>query len=120
MSPTELIDAYCAVWNEDNPARREQQLAAVWAKDASYTDPTVNAAGAAELLDHIASVRERRPGARVERTTQVDYHHGLARFGWHIVEADGTTLPDGLDVVTLTPDGTKLARVVGFFGPLST
>jgi hypothetical protein len=56
----------------------------------------------------------------VERTTDVDHHHGLARFGWHIVEADGTTLPDGLDVVALTPDGTKLARVVGFFGPLST
>jgi len=34
------------------------------------------------------------------------------------VQADGTALPEGLDVVWLTDDGARLARILGFFGPL--
>jgi hypothetical protein len=41
----------------------------------------------------------------------------VARFGWHVVEADGTALPEGLDVVVLDADG-RIARVIGFFGPI--
>jgi hypothetical protein len=113
-----LIDRYCEVWTEPDPGRRAELLAQVWAKDATYTDPRVHATGAAELLAHIERVLVARPGARVLRTSAVDIHHGVARFAWHVVEADGTALPDGVDIVEFTPDGKRIQRIVGFFGPL--
>jgi hypothetical protein len=95
---TELIDRYCTVWSEPSPSRRANLLAQVWADDATYTDPTVHATSSAELLTHIEKVLARRPGARVVRTSVVEVHHGVARFSWHVIQADGTSLPDGLDI----------------------
>jgi hypothetical protein len=115
---TELMDRYCAVWNEPDPNRRAELLAQVWAQDATYTDPSVHAATSEELLAHVENVRARWPGSRVVRTSAIDFHHGLARFSWHLVQADGAALPDGLDVVELSSDGTRIRRVVGFFGLL--
>jgi hypothetical protein len=47
----------------------------------------------------------------------VDLHHDVLRFAWRMVLADGRALPDGIDFGELGPDG-KLARIVGFFGPV--
>ncbi|GLS31835.1 SnoaL-like domain-containing protein [Mesorhizobium albiziae] len=117
LDVTQLIDRYCAVWNEADPARRKALLNAVWADGATYTDPRADTAGADELLAHIARVRESRPGARILRTSTVDVHHDVARFGWSLVEADGTERP-GLDIALLSPDGRRIERIIGFFGPL--
>jgi hypothetical protein len=119
--PTEieaLIDTYCAAWSDPDPRRRRDILENVWAEGAIYTDPTVHAAGADALLVHIETVLARRPGAKVIRTSRVDAHHGVARFAWRVVQADGTMLPEGLDVAEITPDG-RIGRIVGFFGPLA-
>lgn len=116
--PIDVIDRYCAAWSDQDPDRRAALLAQVWAEEATYTDPTVHAASAAELLDHIARVLARRPGARVVRTSAVDAHHGVARFAWQMILADGTTLPEGLDIAELSPDGRRIRRIVGFFGPI--
>ena len=115
---TALIDHYCAVWNEADPVRRKALLAAVWAEGARYTDPRADTVGGDELLAHIEKIRASRPGATIARTTAVDFHHGMARFGWRVVEADGTPLPEGIDIAFLTPDGTRIARIIGFFGPM--
>ncbi len=114
----DLIDRYCAVWNDPSADQRARLLAGVWAIGATYTDPTVHAPSAEALLAHIATVLARRPGARVVRTSAVDVHHGIARFAWHVVQADGTALPDGIDIAELSSDGTRIERIVGFFGPL--
>jgi hypothetical protein len=118
MDVTELIDRYCRVWNDPDPLVRASLLASLWATGATYTDPSVHASGAAGLLAHIATVRERRPGASVLRTSAVDLHHGLARFAWHVVQADGTAVLEGLDIAYLSSDGTRIERIIGFFGPL--
>lgn len=115
---TELIDRYCAVWSEPSPTRRTELLARVWAKDATYTDPRVYAATSAELLAHIERVLAKRPGARILRTSTLDVHHGIGRFSWHVVQADGTALPDGLDIAEFSSDGQRISRIIGFFGPL--
>jgi hypothetical protein len=115
---TELIDRYCAVWSEPGSNRRTELLGKVWAHDATYTDPRVHAATSAELLAHIELVLANRPGAKVVRTSAVDIHHGVARFSWHVVQADGTALPDGLDIAEFSSDGQRIRRIVGFFGPL--
>jgi hypothetical protein len=119
MDATELIDLYCAVWNEPDAARRAECLSLIWADGASYTDPSVHASDAQALLAHIAGVRAKRPGAKVVRTSQLDSHHGVARFAWRVELADGDALPDGLDIAFLSPDGARIARILGFFGPLS-
>ena len=118
MDVSALIDRYCEAWTEPDPARRAALLESAWAEGASYTDPSVHAAGADELLAHIAGTQARRPGAKVLRTSVVDAHHGVARFAWRVVQADGTALPEGLDVALLSADGAKMERVIGFFGPL--
>lgn len=115
---TRLIDRYCAAWSEPSASRRSELLAEVWANDATYTDPRVHATTSAALLEHISRVLADRPGARVERTSAVDHHHGVARFAWRVVQADGSALPEGLDIAEFSPDGTRIRRIVGFFGPL--
>ena len=112
----QLIDAYCAVWNEPDAARRQRTLDAIWAENATYTDPRVHATGSAALVAHIEKIRAGRPGARIVRTSAVDFHHGIARFAWRLVQADGTPLPEGLDIAEVSDD-SKLLRIVGFFGP---
>lgn len=119
MNVSILIDRYCEVWSEPDGARRAELLAAVWAPNATYTDPSIHAANAAELLGHIAKVQARRPGAKVLRTSRVDEHHHMARFAWRVVKADGTELPQGTDIAFITADGAMIERIVGFFGPLT-
>lgn len=113
-----LVDAYCAVWNEPDPVRRQENLDAIWAADATYTDPRVHTVGAQALVAHIESLRAGRPGARIVRTSVVDVHHRVFRFGWRLVLADGTMLPEGVDFGELS-DEMKLQRIVGFFGLLA-
>ena len=113
-----LVDRYCLAWSDPDPARRRALLAEVLAPGARYTDPRADAATLDALAAHIDGVLAQRPGARVLRTSGIDLHHGMARFAWHVMQADGTALPEGLDVVWLSAHGTRLERVVGFFGPL--
>ena len=119
MDVSSLIDRYCEAWSEPAESRRVELLASVWGPDATYTDPSVHAANAEELLSHIAKVQARRPGARVVRTSKVDIHHGIARFAWHVVQANGTALPDGLDIAFISSEATRIERIIGFFGPLA-
>jgi hypothetical protein len=119
MDATELIDRYCEVWNLPNSEQRAEALAAVWAVDATYTDPSVHAKNGDELLAHIAMVRARRPGAKVVRVSRLDSHHGFVRFAWRVELADGTLMPEGLDIAFFTADGARIARILGFFGPLA-
>ncbi len=119
MPLTDLIDTYCAAWSNESAEQRQALLAQVWADDAAYTDPAVDLAGAEALLAHIVAIRTRYPGARIVRTSEVDCHHGVARFGWRFVLADGSSFPEGLDIAFLDSSQTRITRIIGFFGPLA-
>lgn len=119
MNVTELIDSYCRVWNEEHASTRKALLDKVWGFDAVYTDPTVASATKEQLLKHIGAVRENRPGAKIVRTTIVDCHHGVARFGWQLVRADGSRMPEGLDIAFISADGSRIERIIGFFSTLA-
>jgi hypothetical protein len=112
------IDTYCRAWSEPDPDKRRELLQEVWGERATYTDPRADISGLEELVAHIGGILAGRPGARVVRTSAVDSHHGLARFAWRVVQADGAMLPEGIDFAEVSSDG-KLSRIVGFFGPLA-
>ena len=118
MELTSLIDTYCRAWSAPTEAERSRLLDAVLSPKATYTDPTVHAEGTAELVAHIAKVIAKRPGSRVVRTSQVDQHHGIARFAWQAIEANGNELPEGIDIAFISADGSKIERIIGFFGPV--
>jgi hypothetical protein len=118
MDYTRLIDRYCEVWSEPDKERRAHLLSDVWSPGGAYTDPTIHARGCDELLLHIEKVLAKRPGTKVRRTSKVDAHHGVARFAWRAFMPDGTTLPEGLDIAFISADGTKIERILGFFGTL--
>lgn len=112
------IDIYCEAWNHTDAAERDTLLRQVWAEGATYTDPTVHAVGRQALVDHIGRVFERYPNSTIVRTSAIEVHHGLARFAWKKVLADGTSLPEGIDIAEASDDG-RLRRIIGFFGPLA-
>lgn len=115
-----LIDTYCMGWSDPSAEIRERHIRASLSDDSWYCDPrTGHRLDIAALLVHIAAVQASRPGATVLRTSLVDAHHKWARFAWHVVLLDGTTLPEGIDIVELSDDGAKLKSVLGFFGPLT-
>ncbi|RWQ62637.1 hypothetical protein [Mesorhizobium sp.] len=118
MPLTLLIDSYCAAWSDENAQQRRALLSSVWSDGATYTDPTVHATGAEELLAHIAGVLAKHPGARILRTSDVDVHHGIARFAWKFVMPDGSSFPEGLNIAFLDSSQKRITRIVGFFGPL--
>jgi hypothetical protein len=100
------------------PQQRRALLLPIWSHGATYTDPTVHTTGAEELLTHIAGIQGKHPGARILRTSDVDVHHGIARFAWKFVMPDGSSLPEGLDIAFLDARQERLTRVIGFFGSL--
>jgi hypothetical protein len=110
-----LISSYCAAWGELDAARRGRLVQQVWAESGTYTDPSVHLTGSQELVEYIGRVLKKYPGAWIERTSAVDAHHGMVRFTWRLVWADGETLIEGVDFGELSGEG-KLSRIVGFSG----
>lgn len=113
-----LIDRYCEGWSAESESERERLIRGSLANEAIYTDPRTNRLQISDLLAHISKIHLSRPGAIVRRTSNVDAHHGFARFNWCVVMQDGNTLPEGLDVIELSADGTRIRSITGFFGPL--
>jgi hypothetical protein len=124
----QVLDDYVAAWNEPDADARERLLA------ACVTDAVVMAPGYAPeapvisgreaLSAEIGTMIARRPagrGFRLARIGELSAHHGWARFGWRVVDADGAVLTvggaqiAGLDVVRAADDG-RLDQMIVFFG----
>ena len=114
---TKIVDAYLAMWNETDPARRAEHIDRAWARDGRYVDPKLEAEGRAALSDMVAAVHAGFPGHRFRRVSGIDNHHDELRFAWELVAPDGSIAVAGIDVGGLAPDG-RLQRVTGFFGEL--
>jgi hypothetical protein len=108
------VDTYLAMWNEADAVRRAELIERAWTSEAHYLDPVVEARGYDGLSDMVERVHEQFPAHRFRRTTAVDSHHGLLRFGWELVDDEGAVELSGLDVAVLADDG-RLQRIAGFF-----
>jgi hypothetical protein len=112
------IDAHLAGYCEPDRARRAELLERAWDPAGEIADPPIEAQGRDGIVELVDVVLEHFPGHRFARTTAVDAHHGVARYGWALVAPDGSTSVTGTDVAELGADG-RLTRVVGFFGELA-
>ena len=111
------IDAYIAIWNETDAARRRALIAETWTEDATYVDPHASVGGAAEIGALVGAVQEQFPGHRFTLAGTPDAHHDVVRFTWHLVgQESGQTVAVGHDVGTLADDG-RLRAVTGFLDP---
>lgn len=113
---TNTIDTYLDAYGEPDGARRSDLIERVWVRDGQLVDPPLDATGHDAISAMAEAVQSQFPGHRFRRSSDVDAHHGFARYGWELVAADGTVTVSGMDVVELA--GDRLARVVGFFGAL--
>ena len=113
-----LIDTYIDMWNETDADARTALIEKAWVADgARYRDPLLEADGIAGLNDMIATVQSHYPGHVMRRTSGVELHHDLARFGWALTAPDGNVFVAGFDVAQLADDG-RIRSIAGFFGDL--
>jgi SnoaL-like domain len=111
----DTVAGYFAAWNETDPARRRERIAAAWAPEANYVDPMFTASGYEALEGLVAAVHQQYPGYRFRLVGDVDHHHDRLRWGWVLAnEQAGSTLAEGFDVAVLAVDG-RLSDVTGFF-----
>ena len=114
---TKTVDAYFAMWNEADPARRAEHIERAWVSDCRYVDPQLEADGPAAINAMVAAVQARFPLHRFRRVSGIDNHHNELRFAWELAAPDGSIVVAGVDVAGLASDG-RLQRVTGFFGEL--
>lgn len=112
-----VIEKYDQAWNTSGADERRRLLEAALTDDCELIEPRGRFAGREAIFDRISRFSDRFPGARVDITTHVDEHNGFARYGWRIIDRDGSFLLEGIDVVERAADG-RLGRVVMFFGTL--
>ncbi|MCU1371946.1 MAG: hypothetical protein JWO77_3140 [Ilumatobacteraceae bacterium] len=112
-----LVDVHLAAYAEPDRARRTELLAQVWADDGQLLDPPFDGTGVAGIADLVDTVLEHFPGHTFRRTTVIDEHHGIARYGWELVAGDGAIAVGGTDIAEIV-DG-RLTRIIGFFGDLA-
>jgi len=111
------IDTYLAALNETDAERRTELVAEAWTPDGTYLDPMQEAAGHVGMVELAGGVHAAYPGHTFRRTTEIDGHHDLVRFGWELVGPDGSLTVAGIDVADLAEDG-RLRAVRAFFGDL--
>ncbi|MGN2249245.1 nuclear transport factor 2 family protein [Frateuria sp. GZRe14] len=109
----ELIANYIRAWNETDPLRRRVLIEDVYAEHAIYTDPVAQAHGWEAIDTTIDAVQGMFRGHVFRLAGDVDAHHDVARFHWHLV-APGAHEPlvIGFDVAEL--DEGRIRRVHGF------
>jgi hypothetical protein len=115
---TRTIDDHLAAYCEPDPIRRAELVASVWHVDGALIDPPFEGAGHEGIAAMTDVVLTHYAGHTFRRTTVVDTHHHVARYGWELVGPDGTAAVSGTDVVEID-DAGRLVRIVGFFGDLT-
>jgi hypothetical protein len=113
----DVLDRYDLAWNTGDVEDRRRFLEGALTEDCELIEPRGRFIGRDAILQRINGFSDRFPGARVEITTDVDEHNGFARYGWRIVDHQGSLMLKGIDVVERAAD-RRLRRIVMFFGAL--
>lgn len=119
LSVEDVVDGYTSAWNESDVDARRALLEKAWADDGRYADPSADVIGRDALVEHISGFQSNpsMKGYSLARTSAVDSHHDVLRFGWALKNAEGAVVMEGVDFGVLDEDG-RLASITGFFGPM--
>jgi hypothetical protein len=112
----QIADGYIQLWNERQPALREQLLQANWTQEASYTDPLARVTGHAAINSLIGNVQAKFPEFRFRLTAPANGYGEHLRFSWGLGPEGVATVIEGTDVVSLKDD--RIEQVVGFLDKL--
>ncbi len=110
------FDHMLAAWNELDLEKIRLHLDQALAPSVSFIDPSIVTHGIAEFEQNVRHFRTKYPDAVCLRTSGVDSHHNLYRYTWEIRRGEALLVP-GFDVVEVD-ENERVARVLGFFGPL--
>ncbi|KJE20994.1 hypothetical protein FF36_04675 [Frankia torreyi] len=116
-SGVDLVGTLLSAWTETNPLRREAALTASCTPDVRYTNPIGQAQGRPAVAELLGRIARSYPTLRPVRISAIDLHHGYGRFEWAMCLPNGHRVLEGLDVITLSADESRIAEVVAFFGP---
>jgi len=113
---TALAHRYLAAFNETDPTARKEQVAALFAADATYTDPLADVSGHDGIDGFLGAAQQQLAGFTFRLVGDVDAHHGQARFRWaagpsELVVDDAPVV--GFDVIVADDDG-RIRSVYGF------
>ena len=109
----QLVERYLQGWNETDPLRRRALIEDVYAEHAAYVDPMVEARGREAIDATIAAVQGMFPGHVFTLAGEVDAHHDIARFHWHLAKPGADEpLVIGFDIAVL--DAGRIRQVHGF------
>jgi hypothetical protein len=108
-----LVDRYIATWNETDPERRRELIAATYIEAASYVDPLTQTQGRDGIDAMIQAVQQQFPGHRFRRRGEIDAHNGRVRFAWELGPEGGPVLIAGIDFGVVAADG-RFEAMTGF------
>ena len=116
-SVTATIDTYMDAYSESDSALRAELVARTFTSNGELIDPPIDGKGHAGITEMMGAVLGHYPDHRFRRTTGIDAHHNVARYGWELVGTAGAVALTGTDVAEFADDGA-ISRVVGFLGDL--
>jgi len=97
------------MWNEPDPARRREAIAALWAEDGANFTPSIEARGHEALEARVTAAHEKwvKAGGFVFRAMKnAEAHHGGVRLYWEMVPAGGGEVAAvGFEFLLLGDDG---------------
>ena len=117
MSETDLLqqtwEIYTAAWQAPSAEAKALALRASVDGDCVYRDPLTKAEGHAALIDYMLGFHLQVPRGFF-KTTSFRAHNSRSATTWHMCNADGAVIGEGISYGEYGADG-KLVAMTGFF-----
>ena len=113
----EAIGAYVDAWNSSDPVTVRHLVEQAMTQDALMAYARFEGRGWEDISELIVTYKQQSPGVSIEMTSNAEEHHGWVRFGWRMLDAEGSVLGEGEDVGEVAEDG-RFTRMLGFRNPL--
>jgi hypothetical protein len=113
-SVNETVVRYLAAWNERDPKRRREIIAATWIEEGSYIDAHRRGEGHGAIDAMLAATQAQFPNYRLSLVSGIETHNNFVRFSWAAGgTAEAPLYIGGTDFATIAPDG-RIKTVAGF------
>ncbi len=106
-------EIYTSAWKAPSAEAKALALRASVDGDCVYRDPLTQAEGHAALLDYMLGFHKQVPGGSF-KTTSFRAHNSRSVTTWHMCNAAGAVIGEGISYGEYGADG-KLVAMTGFF-----